>query len=328
MKELLLEIGKADNADAEKIVYKIRHTEQHPYFIGLLAANRMCGLAYYVLRKNEFLQLLNREFRGVLDAVYQYNCLKNQSFIECRSELAKLLQSAGISYAALKGAYLVQLYPEGTRTSNDLDILVSRDSVTELSALLKKHGFIQGFIRNDRITAADRSEVINAMLHRGETIPFVKEVNLPCMKFMEVDVNTSLNENPEQTHNIIKIMLADKVKINSQKQDMPNAFGWYYTLEEHDFLIQLCVHLYKEAVNDLWIQRGQAWTLYKFTDIYLFCFKRLNFEWAEIFINKVRQYKLEKECFFSLNYMNQLLKFPDNKGLQKILTDLRVGDNI
>lgn len=317
MQDLLLEIGKFEDANSEKITAGLQKTEQMPYFIGMLAANRMCGTAYYVLKENKLLQLLNREYRGVLEAVYQYNCIRNKSFKKCMTNLAKKFETTDISYGALKGAYLIDLYPEGTRTSNDLDILISREDISKVAALLKGEGFTQGFIRNDEIVPADRNEIINAMLHRGETIPFIKEVNLPCMRFMEVDINVSLNENPVKTQDIVQKMITN-IPCGHTVEHCS-----LLVLEEQDFLIHLCVHLYKEATNDLWIQRRQAWTLYKFIDIYLFCKIMFKSGWEKSFIRKVKLYSLEKECFYSLYNMDKLLKFPKQDILRNILDEIK-----
>lgn len=224
------EIGKGEDADAAILEQILREKEKIPHFVEQLAANRMCGLAYVILREKELLSLMNREYRSVLEAVYLYGRERNQSFTSCKKEIARQMDSENIKYAALKGAYLTELYPEGTRTSNDLDILILREDVSKVTELLKKDGFVQGFIRNEQIVPATRSEIVNAMLHRGETIPFVKEINQPAMKFSEIDVNLSLNGKADIQQTVEKKMLEHRVRMQGNSEEE------LYILESVDFL--------------------------------------------------------------------------------------------
>ena len=51
-----------------------------PSVLGHLFFNRMQGVAYDVLRKNDLLGKVNREFRNSLGAAYEQNIQKNKSF--------------------------------------------------------------------------------------------------------------------------------------------------------------------------------------------------------------------------------------------------------
>lgn len=299
--KVLQEIGKGEDADAAILEQILREKENIPHFVEQLAANRMCGLAYVILREKELLSLMNREYRSVLEAVYLYGGERNQSFTSCKKEIARQMDSENIKYAALKGAYLTELYPEGARTSNDLDILIMRQDIPRVTELLKSSGYVQGFIRNEKIVPATRNEIVNAMLHRGETIPFVKEINQPAMKFSEIDVNLSLNGKADSQQTVEKKMLEHRVRMQGNSEEE------LYILDSVDFLIQLCVHLHKEATNELWIERGMDWTLYKFTDIYLYCKRNLNKSYIDKLLQRIEQYGLEKECYFSLYHMYDLL---------------------
>ena len=90
----------------------------------------------------------------------------------------------------LKGAVLCKKYPKGYRTSNDIDLLVCPERVTQIGKALIKEGFRQGDIRNGTFIPASRKEIIESRMTRGETIPYIKEVNLPgknliLMAFMD-----------------------------------------------------------------------------------------------------------------------------------------------
>ena len=187
--KFILELCKFKYADKDKLTELMKERLDYPYILGHLLYNRVGDMAYYVLKQNELLHKVNREFRNTLKAIYEYNLSKTTSFIESLRALSPVCSDFGFSYAFLKGAYLVDIYPKGLRTSNDIDILINPENITELTNVLKTAGFRQGNIRNETFTPASRTEIISSRMNRGETVPFVKEVNLPGMKYLEIDVD-------------------------------------------------------------------------------------------------------------------------------------------
>lgn len=111
----------------------------------------------------------------------------------CIRYITEVLSKCSCTYAMLKGALLCRCYPEGYRTSNDIDLLVHPSDVTLIANALSAAGFRQGSVRNDRFIAATRQEIIESKMMRGETVPFIKEMNLPGMKYLEVDINFFLD---------------------------------------------------------------------------------------------------------------------------------------
>ena len=77
-----------------------------PAVLGHLFFNRMQGAAYSVLKKNECLGDVNREFRNSLKGAYEQNVERNRSFFQCVRLLSGLLAQCGCSAAMLKGALL------------------------------------------------------------------------------------------------------------------------------------------------------------------------------------------------------------------------------
>ena len=232
-----------------------------PEVLGHLFANRMQGVALGTLKKHQLLGKVNREFRNSLSHAHEQNTQKNESFYQCIAMLNDILSSCDLPVAMLKGAYLCSHYPVGYRTSNDVDILVSATDVTTIGKLLAKAGFQQGSIRNDEFVPATRQEIISSRMLRGETVPYIKEVGLPFMKFFEVDINFSLDYK-NGTDNLVEALL-------SKVYEKQTAAGCIPTLCDEDFFIHLCAHLYKEATTLPWIKMGRDMTLYKYCDIYM-----------------------------------------------------------
>lgn len=57
------------------------------------------------------------------------------------------------------------------------------------------------------LLAASRREIIESRMMRGETVPYILEIGLPMMKYLEVDLNFSLDYKNSEP-NVLKTMLA------------------------------------------------------------------------------------------------------------------------
>ena len=258
-----------------------------PAVLGHLFFNRMQAAAYGVLKQQKALGLVSREFRNSLREAWEKNREKNQSFFRCVEGLARLLAGCGFPAAMLKGALLCSLYPEGYRTANDVDLLVMQKDVTALGELLTAAGFIQGYIRNGELVPASRREIIESRMMRGETVPYIREVNLPSLQYLEVDVNFSIDyKNGSEV--LLKAMLERTTCREVGKIRIP-------TLCAEDFLIHLCGHLHKEASTLPWVQMKRDMTLYKFADIYLLLGKMSPKEISEMF-GRAGELEMEKVC--------------------------------
>ena len=274
-----------DTFDADLLTYA------SPEVLGYLFANRMQGVAFGTLKKHQLLGKVNREFRNSLAHAHEQNTQKNESFHQCIAMLNDILLSCNCPVAMLKGAYLCSRYPIGHRTSNDVDLLVSASDITIIGKLLAKAGFIQGSIHNGIFVPATRQEIIASRVLRGETVPYIKEVGLPFMKFFEVDINFSLDYK-NGTDNLVEELLARACK----KQ---TAAGWIPTLCDEDFFIHLCAHLYKEATTLPWIKMGRDMTLYKYCDIYMLLTQSSDEQMQRIFQRSL-DLGLEKVCAYTI----------------------------
>ena len=314
--EFILEVCKIQYSSKEKIIRLINEGINYPYVLGQLLYNRVGGIAYYVLKKHEILHMVSREFRNSLEAVYEFGKSKASSYIQTLQELEKNCEKFDFRYAFLKGALLVNLYPTGLRTSNDVDILINPEDISGLSAQLKEAGFRQGSIKNEVFVPAKRNEIIFSRMNRGETIPYVKEVNLPCMKYLEIDVNFSLGFSPGNDEDVVGTFL---------ERTQNRILNSVYSLNSTDFLMHLCAHLYKEAVIMNWIEMGRDISLYKYCDIYLYLNQFINKEFADGLIKGIKECGLEKECYYSLYNAKKLFDI-DNIYLEEILRNIKPND--
>lgn len=313
---LILELCKGESADKETLNELMQDRLDYPYILGHLLYNRVGAMAYYALKKSQLLHKVNREFRNTLKAIYEYNFIKTDSLLSALSSLKPVCANFKFLCAFLKGSYLVDLYAKGLRTSNDIDILINPKDITELTAELKAVGFKQGNVRNETFIPASRTEIISSRMNRGETVPFVKEVNLPGMKFLEIDVNFSLGFRPGVDEHVVCDFL---------NRTQPMILNTISTLNKTDFLMHLCAHLYKEATVMSWVKMGRDISLYKYCDIYLFLCKFMNDEFANELIQRVNNVGLSKECYYALNYAKELFEI-DDAALDMLLKKIQPAD--
>ena len=277
-----------------------------PTVLGQLFFNRMQSIAYGTLRDRGLLGKVNREFRNSLMGAYEQNIEKNKSFFGCVMYLNRILIGCGYKYAMLKGAYLCRYYPQGYRTSNDIDLLVLPEDITGIGNVLLNAGFKQGNIRNGKFVPATRREIIESKMMRGETVPYVKQVNLPGMQFLEVDINFSLDYKPGDTQ-LVRDMLEHTSTRIVDGLDIP-------TLDEGDFFVHLCSHLYKEATTLPWVEMNRDMTLYKYCDIYMLL-NDIDKDQTDYLFERAKKLGMEKVCAFAVLQTAALFDFKNNHAV-------------
>ncbi len=262
-----------------------------PTVLGQLFFNRMQAIAFGTLNSHDLLGRVNREFRNSLRDSYTQSLEKNSSFYQGVGYLSDILNDCTCSYAMLKGAYLCRYYPEGYRTSNDIDLLVLPEDVTQIGNALSCAGFKQGSIMNGEFVPATRKEVIASKMTRGETVPYIKELALPGMRYLEVDVNFSLDYKNGDAP-VLKDILSRAKRREIGGMEVQ-------TLEESDFFIHLCSHLYKEATTLPWVEMMRDMTLYKYCDIYMLLADMTDEDVNRIF-KRSEEMDMVKVCAFAI----------------------------
>ena len=239
-KTLFIKLCSFLDADEEALAGLLNENAT-PAVLGQLFFNRMQGAAYETLRKSGLLGAVSREFRNALKGAWEQNCQRNESFYTAVKLLSELLAGKEGKYAMLKGAVLCGKYPNGCRTSNDIDLLLLPEHITELGDVLEAAGFRQGEIKSGAFVPATRREIIASRMMRGETVPYILELRLPMMQYLEVDLNFSLDYKNSGTDTLKKML--------SQTEQISVGNTPLQTLCEEDFFLHLCGHLYKEAAT-------------------------------------------------------------------------------
>lgn len=272
--------------------------------LGQIILNRMAGVAYSNLA---FVQdKVPKEFREALQAVYLHNMHKSGIFKEHVRYLSSLLAEGTFKYALLKGAFLsTALYEEGRRTSNDVDILINNEDISLCQKILLDNGFVQGFYSGEKgIIPATRREIVQSRMNYGETVPFLKMIG---NELLEVDINFSVDFKPSADNAIVRDLVGNSVEITW-------GDGKIRTLNEVDFIIHLCCHLYKEATTFNWVETKRDLLLYKFCDINLWLHQYGNNGYFADLATRIKYFDVEKECYYT--FENASVIYPCLKEIE------------
>lgn len=316
---VILELCKICDDNKEKLAELIVPELDYPYILGHLMFNRIAPLAYVKLKEYDLLKGINREFVNTLKSCYIASGIAANGFMSFLSSLSYMLDNETKPFALLKGSYLSSLYPKGTRTSNDVDLLINKEDISYFVDKFKANGYEQGFIRGGEFVAATRKDIIESCLNNGETVPLIKESEFTAFKYYEVDLNFSLDYKAKQESDIVAVFLKNRKNlINTYNHSLP-------TLSHVDFFIYLCLHLYKEATVYDWVKRERDLTLYKFVDIYLFLKKFGNEEFLGKLKEKIVEYGFEKECFYAITNTCRLFNI-SGKAITDMISNISPAD--
>ena len=311
-KEFFLELCKWKHAEEAVLIRCLDLGADTPVVLGQLFYNRMAGVAYTVLQQFGLLSKTHREFRTALKNTWLQNKAKNESYFQCLQMLNQVLQNCKGKFAMLKGAYLCKWYPKGCRTSNDVDLLVDGKDVSAIGEALEAAGFRQGSIQNEKFVPATRQEIITSRMTRGETVPYIKEVDLPFFKYLEVDVNFS-PDYKQSKDPIVSQWIATTKEVTVDDLTIT-------TLQPCDFFIHLCQHLYKEATTYPWVEMKRDMTLYKFCDIYGLVQDWTTEDWKRL-VEQAKTCRMEAPCYYALAMTKELFAM-EGEGLEACLAQL------
>lgn len=304
------------DAYREELSTEISISDLSP-LLGEICMNRIVGLSYQKLVNYKKLDFLT-DFINTINFLYSNEVERARRYKNSLSYLTTIFENCSFEYAFLKGAYLSSvLYKEGMRNSNDFDILINECDIQKCQNLLQENGFVQGSLNNNgEIIKASRRQILESRINFGETVPFIKIVNnIP----IAMDLNFSLDYKPENEKFSVSKMLASRRLVNTD-------LGKFYTLNEYDFLIHLCCHLYKEATTINWVAENRDLQLYKFSDINIYLHKYGTRTFFESLYNKIIEGSFEKECFFTFYY--SMIIYPNLKNIEGMIDFMHKFDNL
>lgn len=321
--QIILEILKYEND--EKLIEMFNNKNINWIeVLGYLTYHRVAGLVYEKMN-NINIRLLDYP---VFLSSYMINESQKIRAIEQGkwiNKISEALASNNIKHVFLKGSVLNStLFAYGSRVSNDIDLLINKSNIEKATEVLNNLGFIQGKFdyKKNIIKPFTKEEIETSIKTRGETAPFIKLSDNPTIKTVDVDINFSLDWNPNSSEETISYFLDNRIQVENHDKKM------IYALNDYHNFIELCVHLYKDSALIDILTKRKVLDLYKFVDIYYFIKSRFkNIDMNKLY-EEIAKFKLEKYVYFALSYITTL--FPDSKTneINELLNKLGNDDAI
>lgn len=197
-------------------------------------------------------------------AAYQANVRRNRSLFAEFGRILDALNRRGVRYAVRKGPALCALVYDdpGIRRMSDLDLLISREAQDDVVAILTDLGYAQGVLSADgsRVVAHERRTKLFWAVHLNNALPFLKPTTDQDVQWFEVDLCLDLFQKRSAGRVDVAAVLdrAEPAVICGEPS---------FALSPLDQLLDISLHLYKEATSYLSISRGRDLNLQRFIDV-------------------------------------------------------------
>lgn len=330
-KNFIIEIIRF-NTNKEKIEEMIKSNKINWInVLGFISYHRIAGLVYEKMNSIN-IRLLDFPVFFSIYMINQAQKCRNKYQLNEIKKISQKFEQNKIKYVFLKGSILNHtVFESGTRSSNDIDVLISKDSIETATEILNNLGYTQGKYnyKQNTIKKFSDDELKESLELRGETCPFVKITDKTAIKTIDVDLNFSLDWTPDYNQELIDEVLNNRIKIRLDKNNI------IYSASIYDNIIELCTHLYKDmALIDI-VKKRKVFDLYKFIDIYYYInlnYKNINFKTLK---EKIISFAAEQYVYFSLKYLSEIFDDFNNEEivdlmifLQKFIEPTNILDTI
>jgi hypothetical protein len=299
IKLILLAVLRKRTAIEDKIIDDLLYESlDWNFIIGNLVHHRLCGYFYFGLGDAR-LKKVNNEVRKMMKLIVDAQKLKE---IETNNELEQIIKSFEtnhVDYAMLKGvSYSTDLYHQGIRRSNDIDILMMENQLDVVDKILKSGGYIQTYSNDDRLVPASRKEILIQRMNYHDIVPYVRNLDENAIqKRMEIDINIHFDSKENDITK--KVFDYGTVYKKLDKFDL-KCLPWETNLAH------LCVHFHREATNTLWTEKNRDMVLYKLVDIMNFINHFATEENKSNWTDVITDLNLSKQAYFTLYVLNEL----------------------
>ncbi|WP_405677532.1 nucleotidyltransferase family protein [Streptomyces sp. NBC_01511] len=271
-------------------------------FIELAARHRVINLVARSLDRERLTPkdpVMHAQLRGS----YLYNTQRNRAL---QAELKLLLQefeSYGINAVVRKGTYLSNSFyaDPALRYMVDLDIYVPAPEIDRYGVLMTDLGYRQGSkSANGRIIERmSRDEEIFSRLHESALPPFWRLTSDPYVDIFGIDAS----------HDVMpptsgKSLPAGDILERARRGTVGGESAWIPSPE--DMLLDLAVHLYREATWICSIEAGKDICLIRFVDIVEWYGAMRDRIDQERLVELARKYDLVPELFYGLHHTDIL----------------------
>jgi hypothetical protein len=230
-------------------------------------------------------------------------------------KVQRAMFKAGIRFAPVKGGYLIDhLYKNrAVRTTNDIDALIKRSTVSKVDVIMKEMGYCCGDIDllTREVSVPDKSK---RMLYKTKMYNL-----LPYVKFGSNIPNNAV---------IFDLSFALDFTLNTaivdEMIDLADIMDGKIWLKPEHYFIHLCCHHYREASHTEWIRIGKDLTLMKFCDTREFIRNKMNSKNLDNALRFTKQYNCQKAVYFTVYFLREIY---DDGYENEILSSLNINDD-
>ena len=224
------------------------------YIGGILINHRLSGYFINGLNNEQAVKVpkeLLKTLKLLIKAQVERQALINKEI----DIIDKKLRQTDIRFAGLKGVLLgTEVYVNGDRRSNDVDLLVYEEDLDKLDKAMREMGYIQSNCPNSELIEASKKEKIIQRMNYHDLVPYVKQIDDIVL---EVDINFLFDGKDNQIDKQVYedglfVYYGNAYSITGLSQRMNLAF--------------FIVHFYREATNSIWTNEKRDIVFYKIVD--------------------------------------------------------------
>jgi hypothetical protein len=241
-----------------------------PEFTYQVIHHKCVGLAWSAFDRRDLLEKVPAELERNLGTFYQVTRLRNTAILGELERVLTQLAKAGVRAWPLKGSVLIPMVyrDRGIRTVNDLDLLVTEADAEAIHRVMGELGYGQHrLLRGDRYR--DSKELVpgrNAQW-QAQHNNFAPYHRMPSDVLVgRLIVDFSFNPSPTKE----KKVFSDRAALERRKVPFQLGERSFARMGNEEFLIQVCLHLYKEATRIEWQEFQADLNMIKFLDVCAF----------------------------------------------------------
>lgn len=258
--------------------------------------------------------------RSVVRAAYLYNAGRARSWERERGQVFAAFAADGIRPVVRKGSYLsTYAYPDvAMRYMEDTDLYVAADEVDQTAKTLERLGYRQGTDSIDRRTVGplDRDTELFWQLNVSALPPFLRPTSDPYVDVFSIDLRRDLMEPASG-----KSVPAEDFRERARRVPLAGEYAWVPS--DEDMLLDIAVHLFREATTLSSIRSGKDLCLIRFVDLAQWYGRVKATLDVALLVTLAERYDVAPEIYYALHFADLLFPGLFEAGL---LAALRPAD--
>lgn len=244
-----------------------------------------------------------RHVAVLYETYYLYNRERTAAFAREIRDIVHAMETNGIEVLVRKGGYLAYaIYPEAAlREFNDLDLLVRKADTARAADVIRALGYAQGTLSANARTVApiERRTEVFWRLNASSLPVFIRPAANDFVNHFRVDLRFGLLEPVMQKELPLEDWFAGAGEMHA------HGVRARIASREH-FLIDVAVHLYREAIALTSVEADKDLRLMRFLDLAVIFTSESARPDVPTLAALVEQYDIGREVYYALHFTDLL----------------------